>query len=408
MGPESESKESEANRIEYLLERNKRGNFLYSNFQAIRNVGVSPYKKIIPVRPELGDYEHIASFSLRFFSFLYLSPVLVYELYRLGKIIGYCTTDGALKTLKIKPLVNALTKTGLFWRVFQNKRITEVQRDGWKVDGGGLIELIEIDKGKGGLRYAVRENSCAIIKTLAERYEYEYMTKPCSCVEIGVLCGQAEALFGGLWDGKETRCMAKGDPNCEVDIHLHEGEVHPDIPMLTKEEYEELLDMGVKLAISDEKKTERDEMGDLLMISISQSVNYLLLSTSKGHIILSRWAGRKVGEKIIKKTRKDNLFDALDYLRDLFRDMKMAIIEYELNPDAIVIKMRESVYSSGVKNINMKLCIFLAGMVEGAFIEATGEEWIVTETKCTANGDPQCEFECKTEDPELLNKLLLG
>jgi predicted hydrocarbon binding protein len=403
-----ESEKNGVDRIGYLLERKKRGRILYSNFQAMSNVGISPYMPVKSIRPELGDFEHIASTALRIFSSLYLSPIFAYEFYKLGKIIGYCTVDGALKTLKIKSLVNTLAKTGLLSTVFQNKRVHAALRTGWQKDGGGLIDLMGLGKEEKSVKYSMRENSCAIIKTLTDRYQYECQTKPCSGMEIGVLCGQAEALFGGLWDGTETKCTAKGDSHCEMELYLHEEEIQPRISILTKSEYDRILDMSIEFAVSKEKNTERREVGDFLSISISQSLNYLLLSTSKGHVVLSRWAGRKVGERIIKRIGVNNLFDALDYLKDLFRDLKMGILEYETNPTFISVKMRESVYSAGVKNINMKLCVFMAGIVEGAFIEATSVRWTVTETKCTANGDPQCEFECKTEDPRVLEKLLLG
>lgn len=406
--PKLESKEREVDRIEYLLERNKRGKFLYSNFQAVRNVGVRPYKKIKSVRPELGDYDHIASPALHIFSFLYLSPRFAYDIYRCGKIVGYCTIDGLLKTLRMRSLVNSLAKTGVLSKVFQNERVQEALRKGWQGDGGALVELIEVDKEKKRLKYAMRENSCAIIKTLNDRYHYEYPSKPSGCIEVGVLCGQVEALFGGLWDGVETKCSTNSDPYCEMELELNEEEMSPRISVLTKEEYGRILEMGVDFIVSKERDTERKEIGDLIMIAVSQSINYLLLSTSRGHIVLSKWAGRKVGELIIKKVKKNNLFDALECLKDVFLYLKMGIIEYEPSPEIIVVKMRESTYSSGVRNINMKLCIFIAGIIEGVLTKATKMEWIVTETKCTANGDPYCEFECVTKDPNELKRMLLG
>ena len=408
MRPKSELKKREVDWVEYLLERNRKGKFLYSNFQSIRNIGVSPYTKIKPIRPELGDYEHMASFGLRFFSFLYLSPIFAYEFYRLGKIMGYCTADGAFKTLRIKSLVSALVKTGLFWKVFQNERIQEALRKGWQRNGGALIKLIEINKEEKRLKYTMKENSCAIIKTLTDRYQYGYFTKPCNCIEMGILSGQAEALFGGLWDCIEIKCVAKGDSHCEMELYLHEEGIYSKISVLTKEEYGRILDMCIELVISKEKDTGRKEMGDLLTISASQSLNYLLLSISKGHVLLCKWAGRRVGERIMEKIGIDNLPAALEYTKNMFLDLRMGIMESELNPEIITIKMRESVYSSGVKNIHMKLCVFLGGIMEGVLNKATGTKWIVEETKCTANGDPYCEFQCQTEDPEVLSRILLG
>lgn len=57
--------------------------------------------------------------------------------------------------------------------------------------------------------------------------------------------------------------------------------------------------------------------------------------------------------------------------------------------------MDESVYSSGVNNIGMKLDVFLAGIIEGTLDQATGNKWRVDETKCLANGDDHREFVCR-------------
>ncbi len=414
MDPGSEPKK---NTIDYLLEKRERGRFLYSNFQAMKNVGISPYIKTAPIRQELGDQVHIATLALQVFSFLYLSPRSVYEFYRLGKILGYCTIDGLLKTLKMKSFVNALAKTGLLSMVFHNKRVQKALIDGWKNDGGGVLENIEADKKGKKLEYTLGESRCGIIKTIIDRYHYEPLAKSSMELEVGILSGQTEALFGGLWDGIETECVTKGDPCCKVEVCQHEGTTIPGgVVPLTKEEYNNVLYASIDLVVSEEKDTGREQVGDFLMIAIPQSINYLILSTSRGHVVLCKWAGRKIGERIIRKAKKNNLFDALDFIKKLFFDMKIGIIEYEITTESIMIHVRESVYSAGVKNINMKLCGFLSGIFEGCINEATKKKdsgsdesmWRVTETGCTANGDPCCEFECKSNDPEVLTKLLLG
>jgi predicted hydrocarbon binding protein len=61
--------------------------------------------------------------------------------------------------------------------------------------------------------------------------------------------------------------------------------------------------------------------------------------------------------------------------------------------------MDESIYSSGVNNIDMKLDTYLAGILEGALKQSTGERWQVNETKCQANGNENCEFACRREEP---------
>jgi predicted hydrocarbon binding protein len=57
--------------------------------------------------------------------------------------------------------------------------------------------------------------------------------------------------------------------------------------------------------------------------------------------------------------------------------------------------MYESVYSSSVQNIHLKLDAYIAGIIEGTLKKATNQKWQVDETKCIANGDDYCEFNCK-------------
>ena len=63
--------------------------------------------------------------------------------------------------------------------------------------------------------------------------------------------------------------------------------------------------------------------------------------------------------------------------------------------EAIRIKVEECIYSSGVKNIGMQLCIFIAGILEGSLTRASRVEWHVSETKCIASGSSYCESNAK-------------
>ena len=88
------------------------------------------------------------------------------------------------------------------------------------------------------------------------------------------------------------------------------------------------------------------------------------------------------GSKIAKKAGINGHENALRYLEDLFLYLKAGIITWIKDTNRIVIRMRESVYASGVENINMELCEFLCGIIEGVLNEATNERWDVIERKC--------------------------
>ena len=137
-------------------------------------------------------------------------------------------------------------------------------------------------------------------------------------------------------------------------------------------------------------------LGDYAHIAVDQALNYILLSTSPGHNILSKHSCVLCGERIADKAGLEGHDAAFTYARDLFSYLKTGILhEPEDQGDRILLRMDESVYASGVSNIHMKLDVFLAGIIEGMLNPATGEKWRVDETKCLANGDEYCEFTCK-------------
>lgn len=404
---ESKPVDYKLGKVDYLMGRTREGKILYSNFQAMKNVGVSPYIKTKPVRPKLGDYEHLSFMALWLFSILSLSPSFAYEFYRLGKIIGYCTADGALRSLKLRSIVDVLNKRNLFWKVMQDEHIKDALRKGWEADAGISLDLLEMDKKNKKMKYAMKDNSCRVIKTLIDRYGHEYFDKPGNLIEIGILCGQMDALLGSFWNAYESTCCVKGDEVCTIELYRHDKEETPRISVLSKQDHERLLDICIALITSQDKGLDRDS-GDLGIISMSQALNYLLLSKSKGHRVLSKWSGRKVGKKVAKKAGLSDPVGTLDYLSQMFLDLKTCIMSNEIEPEKITVRLEECVYSAGVENIGMKLCAFMAGIVKGALFEATGVQWLVKETKCVANGDEVCTLVCTTREPGELRKMLLG
>jgi predicted hydrocarbon binding protein len=79
--------------------------------------------------------------------------------------------------------------------------------------------------------------------------------------------------------------------------------------------------------------------------------------------------------------------------------MKIGLLKIEPQTDDYIrLRLDESVYSSGVKNVNMKLDTFIAGIIEGALKQGTNQKWNAEETKCIANGDEHCEFICKADE----------
>jgi len=380
-----------------MLERSKReeiSKFLYSNFKSMRTMGRFAFKKDFNIRPRLGDYTHVSLFCLRYLSMAYLYPIVIYDFYNIGKVLGYFGVY-SLPSEKMQLLRSIRKKLMDVFGGVVYKNI----RYGWSEIGGGIVELVEINKDKNFIKYRLYESP---VLPSENRINH-----PGCFMQLGGLCGIIEGLSGKFCDGIEKKCILMGDKYCEFHLYIREEEKMPKFEQLSREEFKLGLDAFIDYIVNGRYRL-RKMSRDYIHISINQALNYILLSISKGHVVLSKFSGRRIGEEIAEKTKIRNLFDMLDYLRDVFSFLKIGIVETEMLPDKIIVRVEESAYSYGVKDIGMKLCIFIAGIIEGSLEKSTGAKWNVEEGKCIANGDKHCEFECKTENPKDLEKMLLG
>ena len=348
--------EQELDKIKYLWEREEGGRFLYKNFKSVQNIGVMLYKNTKLIRMNLGDFAHIYLLNLRHFSFLYQVPDFTQELYKIGKLIGYYSAYESIKIKRLWRIFGILTRTAFFCKILENKRIQNISKEGWQRTGAANINLIEIDKKRKIVRYSLEDSFESI---------FENISKPTCIVETGILCGFLEALSNHFCGGFETKCRSTGNPNCEVEIHLHEKEIEPNLPQLTKDDLDRILDKIVDYIIK-KKEVKRKNMSEYKYFACVQPTNYFLVSLSPGHGIISKYSGRICGERIAEKANIHGLDNAIDYSRDLFLYLKVGILEEPQKVlERIFIEMSESVYASGVKNIHNELCIYLAGLISG-------------------------------------------
>ena len=373
-------------RISYLWERHRDGRFIYGNFKSVRNMSGICVKKSRPVRNELGDFANIHLFSLYEFSTILCNPDFVSDYYLFGKLLGHFSAEN-LRFAGLNKLVNSLSKTPLFWQVFQDKRIQDIHEKGWRRVEGMLIKIHEVDKDKQRVRYIAEDTIWSPFKS----------SKACCFFFSGVLAGQAEALFSGYWAAVEKKCACTGNEQCVIDLHLHEKERGPKVEKFNVSEIKHILDQVIT-GITERRESVRKELGDTFHICTFQCVNYFMVSLSPGHRVLLKEAGKNCGRRIIEVAGISEYETVIDYLKDLFVFLKAGIAEFHAIDNVTTIKLCESVYASGVNNINMKLDVFLAGIIEGALNQTTGDKWRVEETKCIANGDDYCEFTCRRQD----------
>jgi len=340
-------------RLQYLWERWEKGRFLDSNFLAFKNIGRFPYIPVKVIRDKLGDFAHMNILNLQIYSFLYCNPKHSVEFYRIGKLLGFHSGATALKAGKVDNLVNLINKTGLSWKVFENEKVRDVYVGGWNRVKGGKSRWVNISKDKGLVRIVMDESPSSAF----------HSTKPACMWLAGVQCGHMGVLFDGIWEGVETKCVSAGDPRCEFELKLCKEEETIDVPQLSKKELDEIVE-SLTRDVVERDKTYRKELGDFYHFGVNQYMNYFLMALSEGHAILSKHSGVVCGERIVEKAGISGQDETFSYACDLFEYLKAGILQDpRTEGDKILLLMEESVYSSGVSNIHMKLNVFLAGII---------------------------------------------
>jgi len=371
--------------MRYLWLEKRDGKFIYDNFEVLRSVGVHPYKTSRIFRKSLGDFSHMYLVILREVSIMTVNPSLIISLYDIGKLLGYYCLYSAAKTTKLDKIINTINRAGILWKIFENDKIRRMVADGWLKNNAAIVSWEFIDKEKNILKCNLDETPFATLNS----------EKPLFLCDAGAMVGITESLSNTYWNIKKIT-YTKENPSCEIELVGGDIEKTPELSLSSKEEITNVLNNVVECVVS-KKKSPRKQLPDTFHISVDQFMNYMLLSSSPGHAILSKHSGVICGERIAEKAGLSGEDIGFKYARDLFLYLKAGILhEPETRGDgAILLKMDESVYASGVQNIHMKLDVFLAGIIEGLLKKSTSEKWSVEEVKCLANGDDYCEFMCK-------------
>ena len=370
-------------KIKYHWERQHGGEVVYENFESVTEVGYSPIMK--KIRPKLGDFVDINFLNLRLFSFLYYKPDYVNELMKAYKSYGYYAAYFTTKDSRTERHIGANIDDERLWSEFFNKNICKYYWGVVENTKTALVQEIRFNYKKKRLEVKIKESAASVLR----------LNKPLCFLEIASFCGPMEVFTNSYWVGKELGCSCMGDKECTVHIYPSKTEDFDDIPKFTSEDFKSLIDQSID-NITQKDNQKREKLGNFIYLFDDQLLNYYLVSLSLGHSILSKHSGCFVGEQITKKNNIANKEKVLEYLVNLFKNARVCLLGIKSNKDAsITLNMTESVYSSGVKNIDIRLDIFIAGVIEGALKQATDQRWSVEETKCVAKGNEYCEFTCR-------------
>jgi len=353
---------------------------IQNNFESVKSIKILPLFKPKRIRSRLGDNAHINLFQSQSTSALCLSPNLIEWVLQVARMVGYYMVHTPARSTGVKQTLELMKKKGVE-SLPTDKLIVKLTERMWK--SHGLGELMSVKAVKDWVQMDIRDVGCSI-KAYGSKY----------CTLTAALCGQAEALTDKVWSGRLLKCQHLGDDYCSV--RIHPGSENFVESQVSVQEYQDLIKDILNSIASRKFHYPREKLGEEFHISMHQIFNYLMVSSSPGHTILTKHSGVMIGKGLSEKIMIKGENEALTYLKELFQYLRAGILHDPVEKgDRLLLRMDESVYASGVNNIHMKLDVFLAGIIEGMLKQATGEKWQVDEVKCLANGDEWCEFSCR-------------
>ncbi len=344
-----------------------------------KKLGVRPFKKEDILRKRLGDYVSILVLRDILFSILSLSPTKYTPfLYTWGKFIGNQAAKQAKSTLKITALTKLMTTLDPI-RVLKIDIYKDAITKNWLSVKSFIPTITYVDERTKVFR--IRIDECD------EAWGLHNIGKKICFFEGAIMAGHTEGIVNTSINAIETKCVARGDEYCEFFCSLNPK--FPELEILNTEYLEK-----IKGNILDEfrtKKQIRKTLGDFDHIAALQ-VTYLglWLSSTGTHTILY-FIGKNTGEKI-SKNLKGNLDNRLEKFSELFRKLKIGLLEIKRKDDKFIITEKDCAFTAGASNFGKRICSYTAGMISGFLNSATNKTYNVIETKCIANGDEHCEF----------------
>ena len=147
-----------------------------------------------------------------------------------------------------------------------------------------------------------------------------------------------------------------------------------------------------KIKMEDVFEVERPTLGDSVPITIFRLIRLIALPKLIGDKSDEQMyeAGKEIGVAIAKD------LSSAEELLETVKVLKIGVAKVlESTEDKVVVQVDECVSCAGIPNVGKFICNFEGGVIVGALEKILNKNIFVTkQTKCWANGDETCVFDC--------------
>lgn len=279
-------------------------------------------------------------------------------------------------------------------KVNNMKRFCQAFMPWLKAERSGIVEYLE-DVSRTDEHYIrVYENyACWGLENIGSTLALFYA----AAVDAG-MCKGVESL-GGLerdWNAVETKCIGLGDPYCE--FKLVPGETDGLMNTLEKNNSivervcERLMDRLMGFLLEGKPLVERPTLGsDIHFHAVGHAMGLPQLADERYQTAL-RMGGVKVGKEVAEHLMEAGIKED-EAVKHILRFLEHCKVGKVTMKETII--MKDNCENLLTRFLTMKFkepsCYFTTGFLNGFFSAVKNQH--VKEVKCTAMGDPYCEWE---------------
>lgn len=155
---------------------------------------------------------------------------------------------------------------------------------------------------------------------------------------------------------------------------------------------DELADQNRRL-VEGEADDGRPERGRELDVQLLQEIIYSLESVSMGTHQLLYFSAMKYVRKYLD-CEADTMEGAVEELAEIFDAMNLGVLDLD-GEDPVMLEMSENAMTHSAPEAGRTMCYFLSGYIAGFLENCLGENFVVSETSCSAEGEDSCRFKVR-------------
>jgi len=351
------------------------------------------------LRPKTGDHLHMFWSNLAHWSAMLWDPTgFAAEMYRLKKennAAGADFTEAFPRKMRLQlKAIHTIQRLGLLPRLIDSpdamRKMSKLLFANIRRENSAAPEYQYERSSEDGHIIIIRE-SC-------ECWGLSGVGMPLASHIPTVLAGQTEYWEGGVrpWQAIETKCIALGDPQCEIKLMQSDDLAFAQTMNVNREAVERvharLMELLLDHLLEGRPLPSRPILGSDVHLKVAFQTFHQAHRSGERSQMAMRMGGTRTGQALGTQLVAAGLLpdEAIECVIAFMNEVKVG----QVSMSGSSVRVEENVEALGVKLFaygSDPSCYFTTGFLNGLFSTTRGQR--IREDKCLVAGDPYCEWQ---------------